>query len=126
MPDLSFAFSAPQPTWEARMPGFSLSSASTQYVQVPVRAWNQGTIYDPTALTVYMAFVTSGTPSASDWNAAEWAWTATDLGSYAAQCLVGPGSTAVSLAVGPYGVWVKVDGTPEVPVIAVGALSVTP
>lgn len=125
MPDLSFAFSAPQPTWEARMPGFSLSSASTQYVQVPVRAWNQGTIYDPTALTVYMAFVTSGTPSAADWNAAEWAWTATDLGYYAAQCLVGPENSGVVLAAGTYAVWVQVTGSPEVPVQNAGALTIT-
>lgn len=107
------------------MAGVAISVLSTQYVQVPVRAWNAGTIYNPTALPAYMAFVTSGTPSPTDWNTADWAWTTTSDGYYAMQCLVGPSGSAVALAVGPYTVWAKVEGSEEVPVAAVGALSIT-
>lgn len=107
------------------MAGVSVSSLSTQYVQVPVRAYSGGTVYNPTALAAYMAFVAPGSlPAGGDWNTADWAWTATDLGYYAVQCLVGPSGSAVALAVGPYGVWVKVEGAEEVPVIPAGGLAV--
>lgn len=103
-----------------------MSSASTQYIQVPVRAYSGGTVYNPTALPAYMAFLPAGSvPAASDWKTAGWAWTTSGDGFYAAQCLVGPDNSAVSLAVGPYTVWVKVEGNEEVPVIAAGGLAVT-
>lgn len=102
-----------------------MGSASTQYVQVPVRAYSGGSLYNPTALPVYMAFISgSGQPSASEWNSAGWAWTTSSDGFYAAQCLVGPENSAVTLATGGYTVWVKVEGNEEVPVIAAGALTI--
>lgn len=108
------------------MAGFSMSSASTQYVLVPVRAWNQGTLYNPTGLPVKMAFLPAGSvPASADWHTASWAWTTTSDGYYAAQCLVGPENSGVILASGIYAVWVQVTGTPEVPVQNAGALTIT-
>lgn len=104
----------------------SLSSLSTQYVIVPVRAFSAGVAYNPTADTVQMAFKVSGTPSGGDWNTASWAATSAVNGAYLAQCLVGPQNSGVVLAIGSYTIWVKITDSPEVPVLVVGALTITP
>jgi hypothetical protein len=99
--------------------GTTISSLSTQYVQVPVRAYSEGLPYNPTGLTVQMGFV-SGWGHPGTWNAASWASTSTISGYYIAQCLVGPGSGGVDLAVGTYNVWLMVTSSPEIPVLVSG------
>jgi hypothetical protein len=105
--------------------GVTISSLSTQYVLATVRSWQDGAPYNPTALTVQMAFTTPWyKPTVEQWNTAEWAWTTTGSGSYAAQCLVGPDG-GVNLGIGTYLVWIQVTGSPEVPVASVGTLTIT-
>lgn len=106
------------------MAGVTISHLSTQYALVPVRAWSAGLPFNPTALTVQMAFVNGWSPPAS-WNTASWASTSAVNGYYLAQCLVGPENGGVDLAVGSYDVWVQITGSPEVPVIVCGTLTVT-
>ena len=108
------------------MAGFTMSSLSTQYVLAPIRAWSQGVTYNPTSLPVEMAFISGwGKPTVDDWNEASWAWTNTDLGYYAIQCLVGPENVGVVLSAGTYNVWVQITGDPEEPVISTGNLTIT-
>ena len=119
---------APQTAWEVLMAGTTISSVSTQYVLVPVRAWNQGQPYNPTALPVAIAFIDGwGKPTEEDWNPDEssWASTSTVNGYYQAQCLVGPGEDAVDLAVGAWNMWIQVTGDPEIPEIVCGTLTIT-
>ncbi len=107
------------------MAGVTISSLSTQYVLQPVRAWSQGQPYNPTGLTVQMAFISGwAKPTSLEWNTASWAWTTTVNGYYTAQCLVGPDG-GVDLAVGTYNIWVQVTGSPEVPVAPTGTLTIT-
>lgn len=109
------------------MPGVSISALSTEYVEVPVRAWSAGLPYNPTSDAVQMAFITGqGEPQPSDWRPASWAWTTVINGWYAAQCLVGPQNGGVSLAVGRYSLWVKVTDNPAIPVRVTGTLTITP
>ena len=106
------------------MAGCSISALSTQYVQVPVRAFQQGQPYNPTADVVEMAFVAGWTEPVT-WYPASWAWTIASNGYYAIQCLVGPAGAA-NLAQGTYSVWVHVADNPEVPVASTGTLTITP
>ena len=106
------------------MAGCSISALSTQYVQVPVRAWSQGQPYNPTADVVEMAFVAGWTEPVT-WYSASWAWTTAVNGYYAIQCLVGPSGEA-SLTQGTYSVWVHVADDPEIPVANTGTLTITP
>lgn len=94
---------------------------------MPIRAFSQGALFNPTALTVQMAFIDGWTkPAAPDWNPASWAWTTPVNGYYAAQCLVGPENGGKVLAVGTWNVWVQVTGSPEVPVLlSGGTLTIT-
>jgi hypothetical protein len=109
------------------VPGTTISSLSTQYVLVPIRAFSEGVLYNPTALEVQMAFIAGWSkPTEESWQPAEWAWTTSENGYYSAQCLIGPGDGGYDLAVGTYNVWVQVTGSPEVPVLqSVGTLTIT-
>lgn len=107
------------------MAGISISSASLQYVLVPVRAFSEGVAYNPTGDTVQMAFMVAGTPGSADWKTASWAADTQVNGVYLAQCLIGPGGTG-TLAIGSYTIWLKVVDNPEIPVLPVGGLTVTP
>lgn len=108
----------------------SQSAASTQFIQVQVRAMIAGTAYDPTADTVAMAFIPEPAtatpplnPQPSDWHPAEWQ---TDPGpSYWAACLVGPANGGVSLTQGIYQTWVMVTDDPAVPVLQGPLLNIT-
>ena len=107
------------------MAGTSISSLSTQYILVPVRAASQGVPYNPTALDVQMAFISGwGKPAGEDWNTAGWASTSTINGYYEVQCLVGPGSGGVPLTVGTYNLWLQITGDPEIPVAVPGTLTI--
>lgn len=96
-----------------------ISVLSTEYVKVPVVARESGSIVDPTAEDVEMAFVDRDTePAEADWRTAEWETDATVSPTrYIARCLVGPDGTGV-VAAGSYRPWVRIGGPyPEVPVI---------
>jgi hypothetical protein len=101
----------------------TMSRLSTQYVQVPIQAIVAGVAYNPSSLTVKLAFMAAwGQPQSGDWKTGTWD-TSTAPGIYLAQCLVGPAGT-VTLPVGDYAIWVQITGSPEVPVIQAGTLTV--
>ena len=105
-----------------------MSQLSLQYVGVPVKASTlAGASYDPTSLTVQMAFMPTATqvPGSSDWQTALWATVSGNvLYPYAAYCLVGPGGT-ITLGIGTYVMYLKVTGVPEIPVQITGQLQIT-
>lgn len=99
-----------------------VSSASTQYVFVPVTGTLLGSSYDPTGDPVSLAFVSLGvTPGSGDWHTATWQ---TVNSSNLAVCLVGPANGGVMLDAGVWVVWVRVTATPEVPILQAGYLNV--
>lgn len=103
---------------------FTLSSLSTEYVQVPVTSGMVPDITNPTTGTVSMAFLTSGAnPQTSDWQAGS--WYTSPAGGYFAQCLVGPSGGVITLAPGVYYQWIKIVLAPQTIVIPVGQLEVT-
>ena len=97
----------------------TLSTASLEYVRVPVTASKSGVAYDPTADAVAMAF--QATPAAPSlfYNGA---WETTGTAFYAL-CLVGPGGV-VQLSPGTWYVWVKITDAPEIPVLDAGVILV--
>lgn len=95
--------------------------ASTEYLEVDVEA--DGGVVDPTGFPVAFAFIVgTAKPASADWHAGSWR----TLGpqEYVAQCLVGPGTGGVALAVNVYTIWTKVTATPEVPIRETGLLNV--
>ena len=99
-----------------------IPAVSTEYVRVEVAATANGAAVDPTADTVQFAFLSSyAEPASGDWKSGSWD---SENGRYYAQCLVGPSGT-VTLAKGPWFVWVKVTASPEAPVRQVGQLQIT-
>ena len=103
-----------------------ISAVSLEYVKVPVSAREDGAVVDPTADTVQMAFLTSGSPGVSDWKSGSWETDATtNPDTYYARCLVGPSGGTITLTAGStYQVWVKVTDNPETPVKRAGLLRV--
>ncbi|HCT81757.1 MAG TPA: hypothetical protein DGT23_35290 [Micromonosporaceae bacterium] len=102
-----------------------ISTASLEYVLVPVSSEASGASVNPTSDTVTMAFLaTESAPVAGDWKTATWETDATpDPDIYYARCLVGTGG-AVALTAGTYNVWVKISDSPETPVLRAGFLRV--
>jgi hypothetical protein len=100
----------------------TISQASTEYVRVPVFAAENGEPIDlATFATVEMAFTTAyAAPTV--WQAAS--WDTTQVGTYVAQCLVGPNGGATTLAVGTYYAWVRITCTPETVVEPAGEVRV--
>lgn len=99
-----------------------LSTESLDQVRVPVFAASGGYPVDPTSYAVKLAFLEStGAPQAADW--VDGTWDTTAIGTYTAQCLVGP-SGATTLAAGTYYVWVQITGAGEAPVAPAGELEV--
>lgn len=86
-----------------------MSTASTEYVKIPVIARIAGELADPTADTVSLAILppTTAAPAGGDWLTGDWE-TDTDLG-YLARTLV----TAGDFPAGTYAVWAKVAHDPE-------------
>jgi hypothetical protein len=105
-------------------PVLTISSLSTEYVQVPVSATVNGVAINPTSDPVQFAFMAAGNPGLTDWHTGSWSTVAPTT--YLAQCLVGPGNGGVPLLAGStYAIWVKVTDSPEVPVRQVGLLKIT-
>ena len=102
----------------------TLSSLSTDYIQVPVRAYVNRSAYDPTSDDVQIAFIAgNASPAGDDWNTAGWNTPVPSV--YQAQILVGPANDGITLAPGTYTVWLKITDNPEVPVRAAGYLTIT-
>lgn len=102
-----------------------MSSASLQYITVPVNTTKSGVPYNPTSDVVQFAFLAniSGTPQASDWVTGSWDTLLNYSYPYQAKCLVGPGGT-VQLAVGTYVIWMKIADSPEIPVLIAGQVQI--
>lgn len=102
----------------------SISSLSTEYLQVPVQAQVNGLPFNPTSDVVQMAFVPIGSVNYPvTWFTGSWSTTA--QGNYLAQCLIGPANGGVVLTPGTYKIWVKITDSPEVPVESSGTLTIT-
>jgi hypothetical protein len=105
-------------------PVLTISSLSTEYVQVPVSATAAGVNVNPTSDSVQFAFMATGNPTPSDWHTGTWTTIAPTT--YLAQILVGPDNGGVTLTAGTtYAIWVKVTDNPETPVRQVGLLKIT-
>lgn len=105
---------------------YTRTAASLEYVMVPIAVKVSGTLFDPTADSVAMAFTAEGVdPVSGDWNTGSWETDATQFEPiYYARCLVGPGGT-IALAAAVFDCYVKVTDSPEVPVLAAGQIRVT-
>ena len=110
------------PHWKVWSDPMQLSTLSTEYVPVYVSCQLAGASYDPTNDLVYMAFV-QGNSQPSTWNSAVWAATS-QANVYQAQCLVGPDNGGVVLNRGVWNVWLKIDGSPEIPIREAGVLTI--
>ena len=102
------------------------SPLTVEYVRVSVGAVVEGAAINPTADTVNMAVVPTGTlPDTPDWKAATWETDAsTDPDTYYAKLLVGPAPGVVTLTAGRiYDVYVRVTDNPEIVVRRDGALA---
>ena len=110
--------------------GFStigMSHLSTQYYLVPVSVTQLGLPYDPTGDEVQFAFAPTPTyvPQDADWVAGSWAANAASvLYPYSVKCLVGPSGT-ITLGIGTYVAYVRIQDSPEVPVEIVGQLQIS-
>lgn len=103
----------------------SLSSLSTQYIQVGVTVVSPSG-YNPTNDVVQFSFTTATYPMTSPtvWHSGSWV---TFPGpAYWAQCLVGTANSGVVLSQGQYQVWMKIMDNPEVPVLQPVILTITP
>lgn len=102
-----------------------MSSASLQYLSVPVQSFKAGAAYNPTSDAVQFAFLLGfgSTPTAGQWVNGSWITQPNYNYPYAAQCLVGSGG-ATALTVGVYTVWLKITDNPEIPVLIAGTLQI--
>lgn len=123
MPAVAFTIEPPRLKWVITMDTERISSLSLEQVRFPVSADSNGTIYNPTADPVAMAFMTSPNtnPAAGDWKIG--GWDSTAIGTYVATCLVGPAGAA-TLVPGTYYCWVRITDNPEIPVREAGTLVV--
>ena len=114
-----------QSHWQIGAPLVSMiSSASLEYVRIPVQVVIAGIVYNPTLDTVQFAFTsTMREPVPTDWVAGT--WETTGQGTFFAMCLIGPGGVT-QLNTGTYFVWVKVTDSPEVPVKQAGSITIYP
>jgi hypothetical protein len=110
--------------------GFSaigMSHLATMYVFVPFQVTKSGIPYNPTGDTVQFAFAATATyvPQVSDWVAGDWDTDTTDIiYPYSAKCLVGPAGT-ITLGIGTYIIYVRVQDNPEIPVLIAGQLQIS-
>lgn len=99
-----------------------LPSASTEYVPVRVRVRED---VNPTSAPISLAFMQGGIPpSSGNWVTAAWdPDDTTDPPTYWAQTLVGA-SGAITLPVGEWAVWIRIEALPEEVIHRVGRLVV--
>lgn len=95
----------PKLKWEVWSPlATEVSIASNEYIQFPVTAYSQGTLLNPTAYTVSVAFIASATATPSSWISAS--WDTNGIGGYVCQVLSGSGGA--NLTAGTYYAWVMI------------------
>lgn len=89
----------------------TISSDSVEYIEVTVSTSDND---DPTVDPVEFAFEapSDGNPDAADWGAGSWKAGGPP---YVARALVG--AAPFDLAEGIYKVWIRISGSPEVPVL---------
>lgn len=122
--DLALSFSAP--VTDIAEAASVLSAEATEYVHVGVTPADSATgqSVDITGDTVSLAFLTSGTPAAGDWAAAQWITrTAGGASQVYARALVGP-EAGGTLPPGNLAVWIRIQDSPEDFVERVGTLTV--
>lgn len=102
-----------------------MSSASLQYITVPVNVTKAGEPFNPTGDVVQFAFLLniSGVPGVSDWVSGSWDTYQNYNYPYVAKCLIGPGGPT-QLAAGTYVIWLKITDSPEIPVLIAGQLQI--
>lgn len=103
----------PREKWTIFMTTKRQSALSKEGVRWFVSASENGLPTDPTGTTVRAAFLTNSRtePEEADWKACTWQTNL--IGTYVAQCLVGPGGT-VALVQGRYYCWLRItDGVGE-------------
>lgn len=106
------------------MSSLRVPSLSTEYVKTQISYRVEDSFRDPTAFAVHWAFTLGGVePDDSEWVQGSWE-TAIAGGKYFARVLIGPQGD-VTLDDGVYTAWVRVTGSPEVPVKLVGRLAIT-
>jgi hypothetical protein len=104
---------------------WSQSVLSTEYIQIPVWASQQGQPYDPSGDVVQFAFTPPGAGPVT-WVPGDW-WTAAQPdGSRVAFILVGPANGGTPLGDGIWDMWMKIADSPEVPVRVVATVEITP
>lgn len=107
-------------------PVTGMSQLATKDYLLPVAATKAGVKYNPTGDTVQFAFMPQATqvPQSGDWKPGSWeANAASLLYPYNAKCLVGPAGD-VTLGIGTYVVYVRIEDDPETPVDIVGTLQI--
>ena len=121
-----YRFTGPVNKWRFSMTTERISVLNKSQIQVAVEADHSGLPYNPTAATVEFAFLEPAlaVPVGGDWKAGT--WDVTKIGTYVAQCNVGPGGAFVP-AIGEYYTWIRVTDAAagETPVECVGKLIVS-
>lgn len=124
-PTNSWTIALPTPAWivgRPAVPVTSLSALATVYVQIPVTALDSGLPSDPTADSVFLAFMLGrAQPDDADWLTGSWE-TSSVNGQYFAQALIGPDGQD-TLTPGVYTVWVKIVDDPETLIAQSGSVT---
>lgn len=88
---------------------------SKQLIHAAVKARDANGLIDPTGSSVSFAFLVPGDSPAvgTVWTLGSWETITLAKGpQYRAKCLIGPGGS-ITLSVGSYAVWLKIDYAPE-------------
>jgi hypothetical protein len=107
---------------------YRFSRLTKQLVRFTVTHKVAGVVVDPTADVVEFAFLPPpAEPAGGDWTAGTWETIPGPPVQYVARCLVGPatGGGGKVLARGDYVIWLRVTDAAEVPVKAVGSITIT-
>ena len=104
-------------------PGAAIfSQLSTEYVVVPVNAMFDGVVVSPATDEVEFSFTMGYGVRPTVWTAGVWDINPVQGIWYNAKCLIGPGAGGTALTAGTYTVWVKIIGSPEIPVRQSGTI----
>jgi len=102
----------------------TLAALSTQYIEIPVTELASGLPADPTTNPVHVAFMLGrAQPDTGDWKTGSWETSGVN-GAYFARVLVGPNGGVITLTPGLYTVWLKIDASPETPIMQTGNVTV--
>lgn len=125
MAAVMYRMRGPLKKWRFSMGLVRVSVLNLSRVRAEVQADSNGLPYDPRSATVEFAFIEGANtnPGSSDWKTAN--WDVTLIGTYVAECRVGPGGT-VTLGVGEYFTWIRITDVTaaETPVECIGKIIV--